>query len=303
MIVVQRSLFFLVHVTFLTNTNSLTEFDFDCGCKKTCTIKALNEVNGAPWSCGDRISFMMKVHDDPEPNACKMASKNPNLSDEENDMRPCRFEACNPDGGCRSNLVADPDPHPPLTCGCPETCNAEELAKIHPDQAFSCGERIGYFMHKWHLLEWDACEAAANQTACNITACDPITCGSNLTRVAKDLHKNLGPSPGLIYSLFLAVCMVLPTVFVLYRNKEKNQASSQNKGDSGDGVYRDNVELSGTSFKDSDAGSYKDDVPEPSEMHIPPDEALQQSHKGLGPDPLGSLERVRVQDEQLGQLT
>jgi hypothetical protein len=226
----------------------------------------------------------MKHHDDPEANACAAASKDPSLNATQNEKRPCRFESCNPNGGCNSELIVDLNPHPPITCGC-DSCNLEELAKVQGPNEFTCEERIHNYMHSWHLLEWDACAAASNETSCNFTACDPLTCGSNLTRVAKDYTKHSDSSPiGIGFGLFLVILMVLPATVVVYRQRQKQAAAAQQKNPrddhpTTDGLYRD--KLTDDNGDDNDGvelSSYKDDPMNSKQRpakHVPPANVFQ----------------------------
>jgi hypothetical protein len=276
-LIMTRRLFYSCSWLLLVTTPALA---IDCGCPKTCTAEALKEKNGAPWTCGDRIAWTMKHHDDPEANACAVVSKDPSLNATQNENRPCRFEACNPNGGCKSKLIVDPNAHPPITCGC-DSCNSEELAKVQGPNDFSCESRIEYYMHRWHLLEWDACAAASNETSCNLTACDPVMCGSNLSRVAKDHINHSASSPiGFGFGLFLVLLMVLPATLVVYKQRRKQAAAAaqlKNPRDDDlttDGLYRDKPTDDNDEENDGvELSSYKDEpinVKQRPALHVPP---------------------------------
>jgi hypothetical protein len=98
----------------------------NCGCPDSCAINALQEKKGATskWNCKEQIKLLMWADSKSEVDACTEASQHPDLDIATNAERPCRYEACHPQG-CGSNMIVDNADH--INCRCPNSCTINAL--------------------------------------------------------------------------------------------------------------------------------------------------------------------------------
>jgi len=143
----------------------------NCGCPVSCDATALaKRTDGLPFSCQERIEYLMTIYGDSQSKACSAAVQS----------RACGFE-CDPNQCTAKNGFVehdeDEDPSDSLNCGCLTTCDAIGLAKHTDGLPFSCREHLLYLMTRYGNSQTDACSIAVQGGACG-PDCDPDRCES-----------------------------------------------------------------------------------------------------------------------------
>jgi len=178
----------------LTPKDSTSPYSLNCGCPASCGAAALTKkINGLPFSCKERIEYLMTTYNDPQLKACSAAVQS----------GACGLE-CDPNQCTEVNGLSNSQPgqkghydqsvgvnhleksflqpsfygsSTKFDCGCPKTCSYVALSQKAANLGFTCRERIEYLMSTHHNTHEEACFAASNgEVAACGSECNPDLC-------------------------------------------------------------------------------------------------------------------------------